>query len=89
VTWHPAFFGFVDRNEASELLKDCSVGCFMIRFSDSSPGHLALAYVCEQGSVAHTKIECLDHGYRVALLNGQNQTYPSLEELVRFYSILA
>ena len=53
------FHGFLSYDEANEVLRCCPVGTFLIRFSQSSPTSLALAFVAPDKSVKQVKIDAV------------------------------
>jgi hypothetical protein len=58
------FHGFLSFDEANEVLRCCPVGTFLIRFSQSSPTSLALAFVAPDQSVKQVRIDAKPgHGF--------------------------
>lgn len=53
----PWFFGFLSKKEAELLLSPEQPGTFLIRFSKSKPGNLALAFADQKGRYYHILIK--------------------------------
>ena len=72
------FHGSVDAVEAERRLADRAEGCFLIRFSSSTPGGYTISKVKKGGAPVHQKIASQDGKYVVA-----SRQYGSLELLLR------
>ncbi|XP_068614557.1 tyrosine-protein kinase Blk-like [Brachionichthys hirsutus] len=83
------FFKDVSRKETERLLlaPGNKLGTFLVRESETSQGSFSLSvrdHVLEQGDVVkHYKIRCLDKG---GFYISPSKTFPSLQELVKYYS---
>ncbi|XP_057581242.1 SH2 domain-containing protein 7 [Hippopotamus amphibius kiboko] len=77
----PWFHGFITRKQTEQLLRDKSLGSFLIRLSDRATGYI-LSY---RGSdrCRHFVINQLRN--RRYLVSGDTQTHGTLAELVRHY----
>ncbi|XP_033375637.1 SH2 domain-containing protein 2A [Parus major] len=78
-TW---FHGFISRREAEELLQDQPLGCFLVRFSESTIGFV-LSYR-GRDRCRHFVLEQLPDG-RYAIL-GERSAHPELAELLRHHA---
>eukprot|EP01114_Cavostelium_apophysatum_P010543 TRINITY_DN2439_c0_g1_i1.p1 TRINITY_DN2439_c0_g1~~TRINITY_DN2439_c0_g1_i1.p1 ORF type:complete len:552 (+),score=137.51 TRINITY_DN2439_c0_g1_i1:904-2559(+) len=84
------FCGFLTRGETELVLRDQPAGTFLIRFSSSAPGSFALAFVQDnQKNFFHILINSVKPlGFQVQEQQNQNaRTFPSLHELIDFYSV--
>lgn len=59
-----SIYGIITKQYCDKLLKDEEVGTFVIRFSDSSPGSFAVAYVSDDSKdkIKHYLIQTEDIG---------------------------
>ena len=73
-TW---FHGFLSYEEAVEVLRVCSPGAFLIRFSQSSPCAFALAYIAADRTIQQVIIDATPSGFVTG-----GRAYTSLSELV-------
>lgn len=53
------FHGFLSFEEANEVLRQCPVGTFLIRFSQSAATALALAFVSPSREVVQVRIDAV------------------------------
>lgn len=52
--WEKGYiFGFISKEAAAEILKPHKVGTFLVRFSERTAGHFAVAYVGKEGKIKH------------------------------------
>ncbi|TKS70488.1 SH2 domain-containing protein 7 [Collichthys lucidus] len=73
------FQGFAARKDTEDLLRDKTLGCFLIRLSDKAIGYI-LSYKCR-----HFVITQNQDGQFV--ISGDCQTYGSLTELIEHYKV--
>lgn len=85
----PWFHGFLTSREAELLLEDQPIGTFLIRFSRSSGGSFALAFVQEHRKILHILIQsCMPEGFKIDEEEGDKSKYfESLQDIVDHYSI--
>ncbi|XP_029354682.1 SH2 domain-containing protein 7 [Echeneis naucrates] len=77
------FQGFSARKDAEEILRDKSLGCFLIRLSDKAIGYI-LSYK-GQDRCRHFVITQNQDGQFV--ISGDCQTYKTLTELIEHYKV--
>eukprot|EP01006_Ploeotia_vitrea_P038935 TRINITY_DN66291_c0_g1_i1.p1 TRINITY_DN66291_c0_g1~~TRINITY_DN66291_c0_g1_i1.p1 ORF type:complete len:273 (-),score=169.52 TRINITY_DN66291_c0_g1_i1:116-832(-) len=73
--------GVLSSKRAISLLQHRKPGTFLLRFSETRPGHMSVSYVARPGFVQHTRIDTRGNGYQIDV-NGRVLTYDSLEEFV-------
>jgi hypothetical protein len=84
----PVVHGFIARDLAQSMLAQCVVGTFILRFSDSNSGCLAIAYVMPVAAaggarkIDHFLIKLTPRGYALTLANKTELVYPTLSELL-------
>lgn len=85
----PWFYGFLTSREAELLLENHPEGTFLIRFSRSSGGSFALAFVQEPGKILHILVQsCMPSGFKIEEEEGDKSLYfGSLQEIVDHYSM--
>jgi hypothetical protein len=77
-------YGLISRDKATSMLQGKCEGTFLIRFSDSQIGCLAVAFVEDTKDglkVSHTLIDCRSQGFTIRLFDG-SFTYPTLPGLL-------
>ncbi|XP_006808158.2 uncharacterized protein si:ch211-112g6.4 [Neolamprologus brichardi] len=79
------FQGLATRKEAEDLLRDKSMGCFLIRLSDKAFGYI-LSYKGND-RCRHFVITQNQDGHFI--ISGDSQTYGSLTELIQHYKVSA
>uniref|UniRef100_A0A3Q2X707 SH2 domain containing 7 n=1 Tax=Haplochromis burtoni TaxID=8153 RepID=A0A3Q2X707_HAPBU len=79
------FQGLATRKEAEELLRDKSMGCFLIRLSNKAFGYI-LSYKGND-RCRHFVITQNQDGHFI--ISGDSQTYGSLTELIQHYKVSA
>lgn len=86
---HRWFHGFLSSKEAELLLEDQPVGTYLIRFSRSSGGSFALAFVQEPRKILHILIQSAQpEGFRIEEEeDAQPKVFHSLKEIVQHYSM--
>ncbi len=72
------FHGTVGTSEAEHRLADRAEGCFLIRFSTTSPGSYSISKVKKGGSAVHQRIDNKGGMFHVG-----SRSYPSLELLLQ------
>ncbi|KAM4631425.1 uncharacterized protein sh2d7 [Polymixia lowei] len=77
------FKGFTARKEAEDLLRDKTLGCFLIRLSDKAIGYI-LSYK-GQDRCRHFVINQNEAG--LLIISGDCQTHRSLTELIEHYKV--
>ncbi|NXV71612.1 SH22A protein, partial [Atlantisia rogersi] len=78
-TW---FHGFISRRETEQLLQDQPLGCFLVRFSESTVGFV-LSYRGRE-RCRHYVLDQLPDGRYVIL--GERSAHPELSDLLRHYA---
>jgi len=79
--WNRLIYGLLSRDDATLNLKGKAVGTFLLRFSDSNPGCIAVAFVDDNKQVAHALIRPEQQGFRILLADG-DKLYSSFPELI-------
>jgi serine/threonine protein kinase len=72
------FHGSVQTSDAEHRLADRAEGCFLIRFSTTSPGSYTISKVKKGGAPVHQRIEHKNGAFHVA-----TRSYPNLELLLQ------
>jgi hypothetical protein len=72
------FHGSVQTSEAEHRLADRAEGCFLIRFSTTSPGSYTISKVKKGGTAVHQRIE-----HKNALFHVASRSYATLELLLQ------
>ena len=77
-------YGFLGREGTSQLLADTLPGTFLIRYSDSRPGFLVIAWKNggDSGSIRQSLIERQRSGWVVRLSDGQVHVYSTVSQMV-------
>ncbi|XP_021232335.1 SH2 domain-containing protein 2A isoform X2 [Numida meleagris] len=79
----PAWFhGFISRRDAEQMLQDEPLGCFLVRFSESTVGFV-LSYRGRE-RCRHFVLDQLPDGRYVIL--GEHSAHPELAELLQHYT---
>jgi len=76
----PYFFGFIDSNASTELLKDTPPGTYLMRFSLSNPGSYVLS-VSYCGISTHWRISCSKDIGKNPVYNIEGKDYSSFENI--------
>eukprot|EP01114_Cavostelium_apophysatum_P006009 TRINITY_DN171_c1_g2_i1.p1 TRINITY_DN171_c1_g2~~TRINITY_DN171_c1_g2_i1.p1 ORF type:complete len:915 (+),score=253.68 TRINITY_DN171_c1_g2_i1:218-2962(+) len=81
------FHGYLSSNEAKLFLEQQPTGAFLLRFSGSRPGAFVLDWVVKLGHIRSVRIDRQPEGGFSALTEGgDQQTFPSLKDLVDIYT---
>eukprot|EP00946_MAST-07B_sp_MAST-7B-sp1_P005406 g5406.t1 len=77
-------YGFLGREGTSQILEDTTPGTFLVRFSDSKPGFLAIAWKDggTPGTIRQSLIERQRSGWVVRLSDGHVHVYSTLSQMV-------
>jgi len=75
-------FSFMSKEDCQKALAQQGLGTFLIRFSESNPGMLAIAYVCEDES--ERILNCLIKNEDI----GSNKSLPEFLRFVTVHSYL-
>ncbi|XP_046759936.1 SH2 domain-containing protein 2A isoform X3 [Gallus gallus] len=79
----PAWFhGFISRRDTEQMLQDEPLGCFLVRFSESTVGFV-LSYRGRE-RCRHFVLDQLPNGHYVIL--GEHSAHPELAELLQHYA---
>uniref|UniRef100_G1NMZ0 SH2 domain containing 2A n=1 Tax=Meleagris gallopavo TaxID=9103 RepID=G1NMZ0_MELGA len=79
----PAWFhGFISRKDTEQMLQDEPLGCFLVRFSESTVGFV-LSYRGRE-RCRHFVLDQLPNGHYVIL--GEHSAHPELAELLQHYT---
>jgi len=73
--------GVLSRMDTEQMLKGLPTGSFILRFSETVKGCIAVDFVDEGATVKHTLITPLQNGFTITLMEGE-RTYDTLQELV-------
>jgi len=77
-------YGFLGREGTSQVLADTAPGTFLVRYSDSKPGFLVIAWKNgeDPGTIRQSLIERQRSGWIVRLSDGQVHVYSTLSQMV-------
>lgn len=76
------FHGYMSREESTKMLEPFPKGTFLVRFSASQPGAVALSRVVEQGNIEHTKLESTSEGFALKTPQGI-QYFKTISDIVK------
>ncbi len=85
----PVLHGFLRSEDVTEVLRRAPVGAFLFRFSNNSPGHVAVAVHRRESGVVHSLIKVLCPGVAFQTAAHSDFVYGSLRDLARAHPELA
>ena len=75
--------GFLNRPQAEHRLRSSPAGTFLIRFSESVTGALAIAYMQEDGRSINTVLVYMTAGGFTTTYGNEERTFETIDGLLR------